>query len=163
MKKAILCVLLLSVFLFAVSCDALVFDEGESTDTEERVNEPSNTAPDYSKFEFLRDDIVGETERYFSSKEEYYSAMNGAINDDGVLDMLIRVYYDKSASDAELISAALDDIKHSSRVDKSDDFGAYTEMRLENPVDAEEIEALSSFSGVGKIKIIVERYYIENE
>lgn len=163
MKKAILCVLLLSVLLCAVSCDALIVGEGDGVDTEGSVNDPTKAAPDYSKFEFLRDDIFGETEKYFSSREEYYSAMNDAINDDGVLEMLIRVYYDESASDAKLISAALDEIKHSSKISKSDGLGTYIELRLTNPVDAKKIEALSSFSGVRQIKIIVERYYLGDE
>ena len=53
MKKAILCVLLLSVLLCAVSCDALIVGEGDSVDTEGSVNDPTNAAPDYSKFEFI--------------------------------------------------------------------------------------------------------------
>ena len=163
MKKVILYALLLSVLLFTVSCDALVFGEGESTDTDGYVNDPTAAAPDYSKFEFIRNDIANETEKYFSCKEEYYSAMNDAINDDGVLEMLIRVYYDPSASDAELITADLDEIKHSSKISKSDGLGMYTELRLTNPVDAEKIEALSKFNGVRKIKITVERCYLADE
>ena len=163
MKKVILYALLLSVLLFTVSCDALVFGEGEGADTDGSVNGP-NVSPDYSKFEFIRNDIANETVKYFSNKEEYYSAMNNAINDeDGVLDMLIRAYYDPSASDAELITAALDEIKHSSKISKSDGLGTYIELRLTNPVDAKKIEALSSFSGVRQIKIIVERYYLGDE